>query len=181
MGGIYRSYSQAVTENEVAQGVTGVSLWHSSLYIGGAVRKHMKKRMSRREVREQIFKLLFQLDFCSKEELEENWTQLEGQLLASMEELDAEQEKKTELLQKVHDISSKLESIDSAIDSRTTGWKTTRMAKVDLTLIRLAVYEIQYEEDVPTKVAINEAVELAKIYGSESSPSFVNGVLAKLA
>ena len=54
------------------------------------------------------------------------------------------------------------------------------MGKVDLTLIRLAVYEMLYEEDVPAKVAINEAVELAKMYGTDNSPSFVNGVLAKL-
>ncbi|KAI4446151.1 Transcription antitermination protein NusB [Eubacterium plexicaudatum ASF492] len=54
------------------------------------------------------------------------------------------------------------------------------MAKVDLALIRLAVYEIKYEADIPTGVAINEAVELAKIYSSDGAPSFVNGVLAKL-
>ena len=55
------------------------------------------------------------------------------------------------------------------------------MAKVDLALIRLAVYEMRYEEDVPVKVAINEAIELAKQYGSDESSAFVNGVLAKLA
>ena len=55
------------------------------------------------------------------------------------------------------------------------------MAKVELTLIRLAVYEIRYEEDIPTGVAINEAVELAKSYGEENSPAFVNGVLARIA
>ena len=61
------------------------------------------------------------------------------------------------------------------------GWKTSRMGKVDLTIIRLAVYELKYEEDIPTGVAINEAVELAKKYGTDTSSSFVNGVLAKLA
>ena len=55
------------------------------------------------------------------------------------------------------------------------------MGKVDLTIIRLAVYELKYEEDIPTGVAINEAVELAKKYGTDTSSSFVNGVLAKLA
>lgn len=55
------------------------------------------------------------------------------------------------------------------------------MGKVDLTLIRLAVYEIKYEEDIPTEVAINEAVELAKKYGTDDSPAFINGVLAKIA
>ena len=55
------------------------------------------------------------------------------------------------------------------------------MGKVDLTLIRLAVYEIKYEDDIPTGVAINEAVELAKKYGTDDSPAFINGVLAKIA
>jgi N utilization substance protein B len=60
-------------------------------------------------------------------------------------------------------------------------WKTSRMCKVDLTLIRLAVYEIRYEDDIPFKVSVNEAVELAKKYGTDDSPSFVNGILAKFA
>ena len=55
------------------------------------------------------------------------------------------------------------------------------MGKVDLTILRLAVYEIMYDEDIPTSVAINEAVELVKKFGQDSSPSFVNGVLAKFA
>ena len=55
------------------------------------------------------------------------------------------------------------------------------MTTVDLTIIRLAVYEMVYDEDVPTGVAINEAVELAKRYGTDQSPAFVNGILAKLA
>ena len=76
--------------------------------------------------------------------------------------------------------SLQIEEIDAKINEVTEGWKTGRMGKVDLTLIRLAVYEMLYEEDVPAKVAINEAVELAKQYGTDNSPSFVNGVLAKL-
>ena len=62
----------------------------------------------------------------------------------------------------------------------TRGWKTARMGKVDLTLLRLAVYEIKFEDDIPTGVAINEAVELAKKYGTDDSSSFVNGILAKI-
>lgn len=60
------------------------------------------------------------------------------------------------------------------------GWTTKRMGKVELTILRLALFEIQYDEDVPEKVAINEAVELAKKFGGDDSPSFVNGILAKL-
>ena len=80
---------------------------------------------------------------------------------------------------KCNDIIAKIPELDEAINASTTGWKTSRMGKVDLTIIRLAVYEIKYEEAVPSKVAINEAVELAKAYGTDNSASFVNGVLAK--
>ncbi|MEI3176870.1 MAG: transcription antitermination factor NusB [Lachnospiraceae bacterium] len=82
---------------------------------------------------------------------------------------------------KAEDIIAHLPEIDEAINAVAKGWKTSRMGKVDLTIIRLAVYELKYEEDIPTGVAINEAVELAKKYGTDTSSSFVNGVLAKLA
>ena len=72
-----------------------------------------------------------------------------------------------------------MEEIDASVNEVSEGWKTGRMGKVDLTLIRLAVYEMKYE-DIPVKVAINEAVELAKKYGTDDSPAFVNGILAKL-
>ncbi|MGN0348750.1 MAG: transcription antitermination factor NusB, partial [Roseburia sp.] len=95
------------------------------------------------------------------------------------EEID---EKEGEYLaKKCQDIVSHIEEIDAQINEVATGWKTSRMGKADLTLLRLAVYEMKYEEDTPVKVAINEAVELAKKYGAENSPSFINGVLAKLA
>lgn len=67
------------------------------------------------------------------------------------------------------------------INQRAKGWTTQRMAKVDLTILRLAVYEIVFDDDVPTGVAINEAVELAKRFGQEESSGFINGVLAKFA
>ena len=66
------------------------------------------------------------------------------------------------------------------INAIARGWKTTRMGKVDLTLIRLGVYEMKFDDEIPTGVAINEAVELAKKYGTDGSSSFVNGILAKL-
>lgn len=83
--------------------------------------------------------------------------------------------------EKCEAIAAHLEEIDAAINEVAEGWKTSRMGKVDLTLIRLAVYEMKYEEDIPVGVAINEAVELAKKYGTDDSPAFINGVLAKLA
>ncbi len=129
--------------------------------------------MSRRKIREQIFKMLFETEFYDREGMEE-------QIQLSMEELSEVDEKiKNYIEKKFREIYSLLEEIDKMINEKTTGWKTNRMAKVDLSLIRLAVYEIKYEEDMPAGVAINEAVELAKIYSGDGAPSFVNGVLAK--
>ena len=76
---------------------------------------------------------------------------------------------------------NKKEELDSILEACSIGWKVKRMAKVDLTILRLACYEIRFDESVPVATAINEAVELAKNYGEESSPSFINGVLAKVA
>ena len=133
-----------------------------------------EKNMTRREIREQVFKMLFRAEFYNQEEMSEQIALCEDDA-CSWKEKD-----KTYIFEKVEKISEKLEEIDAKINEVSEGWKTGRMGKVDLTLIRLAVYEMLYEEDVPAKVAINEAVELAKQYGTDNSPSFVNGVLAKL-
>ena len=70
--------------------------------------------------------------------------------------------------------------MDEKIAAVAKGWKLNRMGKVELTILRLALYEMLYDDQVPGKVAINEAVELAKKYGGAESPQFVNGILAKL-
>ena len=105
---------------------------------------------------------------------------MNGQLGMMDEELENIKEADAAYINnKCSDIIAKIPEIDEAINASTTGWKTSRMSKVDLSIIRLAFYEIIYEEDVPEKVAINEAIELAKLYGTDNSASFVNGVLAK--
>ena len=71
--------------------------------------------------------------------------------------------------------------IDGILNENAKGWKTSRMNKVDLTILRLAVYELKWDDEIPVGVAINEAVELAKRFGGDESPSFVNGVLGKVA
>lgn len=130
--------------------------------------------MSRRELREQIFKMLFRAQFHETKELPE-------QLALFFEELDKKEEEDTAYIQRKFDaIMSQLTEIDRLVNEAAQGWKTSRMGKVDLSIIRLAVYEMKFEEDVPTGVAINEAVELAKAYGTDDSASFVNGILAKL-
>ena len=70
--------------------------------------------------------------------------------------------------------------IDEMLNKAAEGWKVSRMGKVELTIMRLAAYEIRFDEDVPASVAINEAVEMAKIFGGDDSPAFINGVLGKL-
>lgn len=131
--------------------------------------------MTRREIRELIFKMVFRVEFHNEEEIPE-------QLRLFMDALDPVSEKDRAYIEhKVQDILAHKEEIDAIIDSSAQNWKTGRMAKVELTLIRLAVYEIRFEEDIPTGVAINEAVELAKAYGEENSAAFVNGVLARIA
>ncbi len=97
------------------------------------------------------------------------------------EENTASEKDEKYILAKYEDIASRLDVIDDMINREAKGWDTTRMGKVDLTLIRLAVYEIKYDDEIPTGVAINEAVELAKKFGQDNSPAFVNGVLAKFA
>ncbi len=131
--------------------------------------------MSRRELREQIFKLLFRVEFNKKEDMPE-----QEQLFFEDEEA-AKDKDAVYISDKFHKISEKLPEIDAKLNEKASGWDTGRMSKVDLTILRLAVYEICYDEDVPTSVAINEAVELAKKFGQDASYGFVNGVLAKFA
>ncbi len=130
--------------------------------------------MNRRTLRDNTFKVLFQKEFYNNEELREQY-ELFAQDIEELSEKDREY-----IGNKVFNILEKLDEIDKAIADIAVDWELDRMAKVDLTLIRLAYYEMKYDEDIPEKVAINEAVELAKIYGGDSSPSFINGILAKL-
>ena len=131
--------------------------------------------MSRRELREQIFKLLFRVEFNSPEDMPEQ------EELFFEEEDAAKDGDAVYIADKYHKISERLSERDLRLNEKAEGWDTGRMSKVDLTILRLAVYEICYDEDVPTGVAINEAVELAKKFGQDASFGFVNGVLAKFA
>lgn len=136
--------------------------------------------MTRRQSREHIFKMLFCRDFYTGEE----WKEQAEQYLDSLE-LPAGQDALTEeereaLLTKAEAVSLKAAELDEKIDRAAEGWKTRRMGKVDLTILRLALYEMEYDEKIPTKVAINEAVDIAKKFGGDESPGFVNGILARL-
>ncbi|BBF41912.1 transcription termination protein NusB [Lachnospiraceae bacterium KM106-2] len=131
--------------------------------------------MSRRELREHIFKMLFRKEFHNQEELNE-------QIQFYFDELEEPATKDVEYLtKKFNNIMEHIEEIDAIIEQASEGWKLNRMGRVDLTLMRVATYEIFFDEEVPTGVAINEAVEISKKYAEDNSPSFINGVLAKVA
>ena len=131
--------------------------------------------MKRSELREHIFKTVFGIDFCQPEEMPEQIGFYLGQLENPREQDLAY------IRRKAQKVAGKVEEIDALLNAHTTGWKTSRMNKVDLTILRLAVYEMKWDEDVPVGVAIDEAVELAKKYSSDEGPAFVNAVLAKIA
>lgn len=139
--------------------------------------------MNRHELRKEVFKAVFMYEFHDSNEMDSVVeTFLQGRDNAEEEDL-AKNNRTAEdddyIKSKSEDIISKLDEIDSQINKSVEGWKTSRMAKVDLTLIRLALYEIKYE-NLPVGVAINEAVSLADEFGTDSSAGFVNGALAKL-
>lgn len=131
--------------------------------------------MSRRQLREQIFTLLFRVEFNAPEDMPE-----QKELFFEEAGSASEQDQKY-IDEKYGKIMDNLSAIDEQINEKASGWTTERMGKVELTILRLAVYEILHDETVPSSVAINEAVELAKKFGQDESPAFVNGILAKFA
>ena len=132
--------------------------------------------MNRRKLREQIFKLLFGVEFNEKAEIP-----LQVKLFFEDEDNAADAQDTQYITDKFNEIVNKIPEMDALVNEVAQGWSTSRMGKVELTLIRIATYEMLYDESVPTSVAINEAVELCKKFGQEESAGFVNGVLAKVA
>lgn len=131
--------------------------------------------MTRSEMREHVFKLIFRVPFHDKNELREQIDYYFDDL-TDVNEKDYEYIKNKALL--VCELSDEL---DEKINSVSEGWPVDRIGKAELAIMRLAVCEMLYDDDIPVNVAINEAVELAKSYGSDdNAASFVNGVLAKL-
>ena len=127
--------------------------------------------MKRRELREHIFELLFRIEFNSSEEMPEQM-QL---FFDGLDELGEQDQSYME--EKYRRIVEKLPELDRRIEETAKSWRISRMGKVDLTILRLAVYEMEFDDDVPVGVAINEAVELSKKFGGDDSPAFVNGIL----
>ena len=131
--------------------------------------------MSRISARKNAFNLIFQYGFINAEEVESNKDIYFG------ENLDIDEEDKKYILATVDGTIENIEKIDEVIAERARGWSIERMSKVDLAILRLAVYEILFSEDMPDSITINEAVELAKKYSSDEAPAFINGILGKLS
>lgn len=132
--------------------------------------------MTKKKTRENLYLMLFQTDFHQEQDLMEQ----ADLFLESLEGKDATQKAKQALKERYQSVLEHLTEIDEKIEAKSEGWAIKRLPKSDLTVMRLAVFEILYDEDVPDGVAINEAVELAKLYGGEKSFRYVNGVLASI-
>lgn len=130
--------------------------------------------MNRSEIREQAFKLMYSLEIQKNENLEE---QVELYLESNeITDKNAVEYLKDAVLGVEQYKEKILENIEKNLKS---DWKIERISKIDLVILKLAIYEIKYKE-LPYKVVINEAVELAKKYGEDTSKNFVNGILASV-
>nr|MBP3599028.1 transcription antitermination factor NusB [Eubacterium sp.] len=128
--------------------------------------------MTRRELREQMFVLLFQKEFYGKE--------FEEQLESYFSTHEYEEKEKEQLLERLEKVSKVLPDVDNKISEYSQGWKIDRIGKEELAILRLAVFEAVYDEDIPVGVAINEAVELGKKYGADGGAAFINGMLGNI-
>ncbi len=129
--------------------------------------------MRRSDIREHVFKLLFRVEFHEPEDMRE-----QDELY--FEPLELSEVNQRVISERVGLITEKLEAIDEKLAEISVGWTKARIGKAELTILRLALFEIMFDEDVPAGVAINEAVELAKKYGGDDSPAFINGILGKM-
>jgi N utilization substance protein B len=140
---------------------------------------------SRRKAREAALQALYQCDTLNE------WTEASVELYfrifkpevcSSDSPLEGAQKENVEFCQSlIRGVIEGMAFIDGQISSASTNWSITRMCRVDRNILRLAVYEIAFLEDIPVSVSINEAIEIAKSYGTVDSPMFINGVLDNVA
>ena len=130
--------------------------------------------MKRSEIRELAFKLIYSLEIQKNENLDE-------QIELYIESNGIENKEAIEYIKDcIHGINEHAKEINKTVESSlTSDWKIDRISKVNLSLLKLAVYEIKYK-NIPYKAEINEVVELAKTYGEDMSSKFINGALAKI-
>ncbi len=134
-----------------------------------------RKSMTRHALRDRVFGLVFRIEFYPKDELEE---QIESYIESSQEEFPPEDLES--IVSKFRSVADKIEEVDAAIDKCAVGWTRSRMGKCELAALRLGIYEMLYDDDIPVSVAMDEAVEIAKTYGDATGGAFVNAILTKV-
>ncbi len=130
--------------------------------------------MNKHEMREQVFKIIFGIGFHEGDDLQ---TLIDNYLDDSYD-FELKESDRRKIAEKALAVGEKIPELDRQINEVAEGWKTNRMGKAELNILRLALYEIKYDDSVPVKVAINEAVELSKEYCNDDTPGFINGMLA---
>ena len=135
-----------------------------------------KKNMTRHKLRDKVFGLVFRIEFYPENELDDQ--------IKSFEEFAEEEEYLPEdldyIVSKFRSVADKITEIDAAIDKCAVGWTRPRMGKCELASLRLGIYEMLYDDDIPVSVAMDEAVEIAKTYGDATGGAFVNAILTKV-
>ncbi len=129
--------------------------------------------MGRRASREAAMKLLYQLEIQRNDKNE--------QIDMALEDDNLTDNDKKYIRSVIEGVNEKVILIDSIIEKKSLGWKISRLSKIDLSILRIGIYEILYREDIPYSVTVNEAVELAKKYSNEDAGAYVNGLLAKVS
>lgn len=138
----------------------------------------------RSKLREHLFKMVFLLEFNPEEEMSEQVRMYLEEPADTSENdfyLELPDEDRYVLNERFEDLKGHLADIDLCLNVTSNGWKTQRMGKVDLAILRLGVYEVCFDEHIPEAVAIDEAVELAKRFGGTESSAFVNGILGQIS
>lgn len=147
----------------------------------------MNNTVSRKQAREIALHLVFELGFGAFEAENVMTERLDEEIMRSISgdialyagKLDETQTKY--IVSAVKGVAEHLEELDAQIEQNAKGWSLSRLSRITVAILRLALYEMRYVEDVPVGAAINEAVEFAKIYDSEETASFINGVLGTIA
>lgn len=136
--------------------------------------------MTRNELREKAFKILFKLEFNPLEEMDEQF-EFSIQEIGENDEPPCVSEEDAKYIKaKLDGVIEHLSEIDSEISANSNGWQISRIGKAELAILRLAIYEMKFDDDIPVKVAVNEAVELTKRFCKDDASRFVNGILSNV-
>jgi N utilization substance protein B len=133
----------------------------------------------RRRARELALQFLFQLDMNPPVKIAPD--EIEKSIDAFWENFKTEDDLKPFFHQLINGVIANRETIDEQINEVSENWKLDRMSVVDRNILRFAIFELMFEDDIPSNVSMNEAIEIAKKYGTADSPSFINGILDKVA